>query len=926
MSLRAIQPSFTGGELAPSLYARTDLAKYAVGLRTCRNFFIHPHGGASSRAGFMFVAEVKDSTRRVRLIPFRFNISQQYVLEFGHLYMRVHKNGGTVVTTSGDPFEIATPYTEDDLSGLSFAGIADTMFISHRSYAPRRLSRTGHAAWAMETVIFAPKTPAPKAVSAVRTGSGGTAETLTYVVTAINAETGEESLASNEVSVAASTSGTWPSGTYITVNWNEVIGLGIASASFNVTSGSAGSTPAKVNFDTGTGGNGTITSIIAGATELLSSSVAAQASTPATLNAAAANINAKSYIHGFTASTTAREGQNQVGTDENGQPIYETVTVGYRLTISSSLIAAIDINGTAVTMSGTIITNDKTQIFADGIFHGVTGVVVDGVNICNPVAFTTAASAAAALASSINGRVSSPDYRATVSGTTVTIHANEAGTVPNGRLVSITTKGTITISSANGALAGGTNTGSTLLAADQYNVYKQENGIYGYIGSSEGTSFKDDNISADASRTPPKQRNPFNGPGDYPSTVDFYEQRLYFGATDNAPQSVWGSVINAYSNFNTSRPARDDEAVTFTIAASQVNEIRHIVPLGDMLLLTSDAEWRVSGGGDGAAITPSSILLKPQSYRGAARVRPIVIGNTILYVQDKGSIVRDLAYKLETDGFTGDDLSVMSNHLFKGYQIVDWAYAQVPHSIVWAVRSDGVLLGLTYMREHEVWAWHRHDTAGAVESVCTVSEGAEDVLYAVISRTVNGTTRRYIERLHERNWRTAQDAFCVDSGLTYSGPPTSTISGLDHLEGETVSILAGGDVLPLQVVSAGTITLPRQYDLVHVGLPYICDLETMNIDMGMTQQGTVQARKKSVPRLVVRVEESREFEAGPSPDRLLKTKINLTHYDEAIALYTGDHELTLQAAWNSHGRVMIRQADPVPLTVLAIMPEVEIGG
>lgn len=688
MPVRAYQPSFTGGELAPSLHARTDLAKYSVGLRTCRNFMIHPHGGASSRPGFGFIGEVKDSTKRVRLIPFRFNVSQQYVLEFGDLYMRVHKDGGTVMS-GGVPYEIVTPYAEADLPRLSFAGRADTMFLVHPSHAPHKLTRTGHAAWALAAITFGPVTAAPAGPSASWTYSGGaafTAETLEYKVTAINDDTGEESLPSAVASVGGATESTWPQSAYATVSWSAVAGC------------------------------------------------------------------------------------------------------------------------------------------------------------------------------------------------------------------------------------------------TQYRVYKSDNGIFGFLGVTESTSFKDDNISADVSQTPPGSRNPFSGAGTYPSTVEFYEQRLYYGATDNAPQTVWGSVINSYNNFNVSRPARDDEAVTFTIAASQVNEIRHIVPLGDMMLLTSDAEWRVSGGGNGEAITPSAILLKPQGYRGAARVRPIVIGNTILYIQDKGSIVRDLGYKLEVDGFTGDDLSVLSNHLFDGYQITDWAYAQVPHSIVWCVRSDGALLGLTYMREHEVWAWHRHDTDGTFESVCTISEGTEDVLYAVVNRTVEGVPRRFVERLRERNWQTAQDAFCVDSGLSYSGPATTVVTGLDHLEGKTVSILAGGDVLPQQVVTGGAVTLPRAYTKVHVGLPYLCDIEPLDLDLGMTGQGTVQARKKSVPRVTLRVWRSREFMAGPSADRLLKTRMRQEHYDEAIALYTGDQEQVLQPAWNSHGRVLIRQADPVPLTILAIMPEVEIGG
>lgn len=684
MPVRAYQPSFTGGEVAPSLYARTDLAKYATSLRTCRNFFVMPHGGVATRPGLELVCEVKTSSKRVRLIPFQFNTTQAYVLEFGDQYMRVIKDGGRV-TSGGSPYEISTPYVEADLDRLAFTQSADTMYLVHPSYAPRKLTRTAHDSWTLTTVSFAPATSAPSGVSATPTGSGGTAETVGYKVTAINDETGEESLPSDAASATGWTESTWPQSAYVTVSWSEVSGC------------------------------------------------------------------------------------------------------------------------------------------------------------------------------------------------------------------------------------------------TQYRVYKNDNGIYGFVGVTEATSFKDDNISADVSDTPPGARNPFSGAGSYPSCASFFEQRLYYGATNNSPQTVFGSNINSFNNFNTSRPAGDDEAITFTIASGQVNEIRHIVPLREMILLTSGGEWKVSGSGD-AALSPASITIKPQSYRGSSRVRPLVIGDTIIYVQDKGSIVRDLAYKLESDGFTGTDLSVLSNHLFDGYTITDWAYQQVPHSIVWAVRSDGALLGFTYMREHEVWAWHRHDTDGSFEAVASISESGEDATYFVVRRTINGQTKRFIERLHSRQFSAAEDYFGVDCGLTYSGSPATTISGLSHLEGKEVAIFAGGDVLARQTVTSGAITLPRAYSKVHVGLPYSCDLETLDVDAGAGQGGTIQAKRKTIAKVTLRVLKSRGFYAGPSSDKLTQTKMTITNYDTAIAAYTGDMELVLQPTWNSNGRVFIRQSDPAPLTVLAIIPDIEVGG
>ncbi len=762
MPLKVYQPSFTGGELAPSLYARTDLGKYGAGLRTCRNFLIHPHGGASSRPGFAFVAEVKDSAQRVRLIPFVFSVTQQYVLEFGVGYLRVHKDGGTVLNPNGSVFECPTPYLEADLERLAFAGRADTLFLVHPRHAPRKLTRQDHNAWTLSEMTFGPLSASPSMGEILEGALKGT----------------------------------------------------VASVSALPISASAG----QIYRVTRSG--------------------------------------AKAGTEAYFRYTEIVPPEHATWGDEVIKPaIYDWRTTP-----------------PPVSKGGAVFTNPGGVAYTtDTVSYKVTAIHED------------------------TGEESLPSVVVSCAGPTETTWPQKAS---------------VTVS------------WEKVTGAGFYKVYKADNAIFGFIGSTEATSFKDLNTAPDLALTPPGSRNPFEGAGNYPSAVAFHEQRLYLAATLNAPQTVWASVINAYANFNVSRPARDDEAMTFTLAASQINEVRHLMPLGDLILLTSDAEWRVSGGGDDTPLTPSSLRVKPQSYRGASRVPPIVIGNTILYVQDKGSIVRDLGYKLEVDGFTGDDLSVLSNHLFEGYQITAWAYAQVPHSIVWALRSDGTLLGLSYLREHQVWAWHRHDTQGVFESVCTVSEGAEDVLYVVVRRG----ERRFIERLHERNWKTAEDAFCVDAGLSYRGEPTRVISGLVHLEGREVAILADGDVVARQGVQNGQVTLPRPYRTVHVGLPYTCDLETLDLDLGQTGEGTVQARKKTIPRLSLRLWRSREFEAGPSADRLLKTRLRPEHYDEALALSTGDQELVLQPAWNSHGRVLIRQAEPVPLTVLAIMPEVEIGG
>lgn len=462
--------------------------------------------------------------------------------------------------------------------------------------------------------------------------------------------------------------------------------------------------------------------------------------------------------------------------------------------------------------------------------------------------------------------------------------------------------------------------------AEKYNVYRFDNGLYGFIGDTETASFDDQNIRPDRSVTPPKARNPFENPGDYPGCATFYEQRLVFGNSANNPQTIWMSNSANFENFNVANPAKDDDAVTVTINAREVNAIRHMVPLDNLIVLTSGAEWRLTGGPDTGFITPSSIERRPQSYWGAATPPPLVVGNTLLFVQDKGSRVRDLSYSFEADGYSGANLSVLAEHLFEGHAIEEWAFAKVPHALVWCVRGDGRLLTLTYMREHEVWGWAQHETDGTVESVCAVSEGDEDAVYLIVKRTVGGRDVRYIERLHSRLFAAIEDAFFVDSGLSYSGTATKTLGGLWHLEGREVVALADGNVFRGLTVANGAVTLNVAVSKAHVGLPYVTDIRTLPVDLG-SREGSVQGRKKRVGKVTLRVERSRGIFLGPREGRLIEWKQRTTEgWGEAIQPFTGDVDIPILPDWNTDGDLWIRQSDPLPLTLLAAMPEISIGG
>lgn len=840
MTNSAIQPSFTGGELSPSLYGRVDLARYANSLKTCRNFISQVYGGADNRPGTKYLAEVKTSSKRVRLIPFAFSTTQTYVLEFGDLYMRVYKDGGQVVYSSGgsagSPVEIATPWSESEIDDLGYTQSADVLTICHPSHLPRTISRTAHDAWTLDYF-------------ANLNGPFQEVNTVTSKTMYSNAATGTVTI--------------------------------------------------TTNFDV-------FTSAFVGSYLYMESSP---------------NIAVEAW------ETSKAISQNDL-IKANGR-VYKAVSPNVS-------------GATSVRITGTLRPSHTE------------GRAWDGTNNDEGAVYRAP------------GSSSNSDARVGVEWEY--LHSGFG-------IVEIT------------AVGGARSATATVLQRLPDEMVGSGNATYKWAFEAWG-----------------------NTQG-YPSAVAYYQQRIVFANTPAQPQTVWMSRTGAFPDFGTSNPTVDDDAITFTIASRQVNAVRHMLSLDKLVLLTSGSEW-VVGGGDNDIVTPSAIATKIQGYRGSSTLPPIAIGNTALYLQDKGSTVRDLGYEFSSDSYTGNDLTVLSSHLVEGHQITDWTYQQTPNSVVWAVRDDGVLLGMTYMREQQVIGWHRHDTDGEVESVCCISEGTEDALYLAIKRTIGGVTKRYVERMNTRFFTDIKDAFFVDSGLTYDGRNTNTahhitlttsgnwtfnggntftltshvahfevadigseihmpaddgrilrllitarstnkivtvtanrdvpeelqgtevtnwaharksFSGLDHIEGKTVSILADGHVAPQQAVTSGDITLGVAAAVVHVGLPYESDFETLDLNINAAE--TIRDKQKNVPAVSMLVRKSRGIFAGKDADNLVEYKQRATeNYDDPVSSLTGLAEIRIPSNWNKNGRVFVRQSDPLPLSILAVIPEVSVGG
>ncbi len=471
--------------------------------------------------------------------------------------------------------------------------------------------------------------------------------------------------------------------------------------------------------------------------------------------------------------------------------------------------------------------------------------------------------------------------------------------------------------------------------ANLYNIYKESTGIFGWIGQVEAkdaskTSFSyiDKNYGADVNDTPSAWKNYFDEEKKYPSLVSFYQQRLCFAASEKEPQKIWMSRTADYENFSSSSPAMADDAVVLTIAGSQVNQIYGLVSLRILLALTAGAEWSLDGGG--GAISPLSVQATQQSYYGSAKLPPLVLGASILHVERGYNALRDLSYSMEIDSYSGNDLSVRAKHLLRDHTITSWAYQANPDGIIWMVRDDGRLLGFTFLKEHQVFAWHQHETDGFVENVCALQEEDGDSIYFIVRRKDStGMFKRYIEKLAKPfNGGDISDSFFVDSGLAYEGEPENTFAGFEHLAGKEIVGLADGAPFRATVNAQGEIKLQRDAKKMHAGLSYTGKLKTLRLNSS-DGQGTLQGRKQTISKITLRLKNSLGGFVGKERIAIhgkafkeefteLKSKGGQS-LEQAAIPYSGDISLHASTQWNNHGQIIIEQRDPLPFTLLALI-------
>lgn len=875
--LHALQPSFTAGELAPSLLGRVDFAKYASGLKTARNGIVHPEGGFSNRTGFQYVASAKYSGRKCRLIPFEFSATQTYMIEFGDLYCRFYTNGGQILSI-GVPYEIATPYLEAEIPFLKVVQSANTLYIASAFHAPATLVRVTDSNWVLSTFPF-----------------------INGPFNGINAD---------------------PSNT---ISWN---GTTLTSSAGMFKSGHIGALFKLLRSQ--------------------SSSVITQ-----------------TLFDLYT--ETAIWAYNRVSVVTSG-----TWTGTLQIFVGASLIATYTSANDANYNTFIDISSFGEPVQVSAFFIGPA----------NHVQVTLSA---------------------------------DAFTYPS--IYKITSL--VSASIANATL--------------------------------QNPSQDNDSIS-----TPDWYEGSWSAIQGWPTVVGFFQDRLVWASSANNPESLWASQVGDYVDYGISDPLVDSDAISVNLNSRKVNAVQNLLSMIRLVPITLSAEFSIGPGASGV-FAPTSIEQKVQGYRGGSSVQAVVIGNTAIYIEPMGTVVRNIGYQFYTDTFTGDNLSLLSSHLFRNFTILDMAYQQEPDSIIWMVRNDGKMLSLTYMPEQQVVGWTHHDTQGYFEAVATIPNSSLGIneVWAVVNRTnpsvrsanatdsvtiatgvndaidfqLSDTTLhvifipagtytgeqialaiqtalndlaiafinewsvvyanshfdiyqnpiaainytllfgtganksrsaaaslgwdtvdtdfslnpgphtydqvstfafvnsvRMIERMAKRlPTFDVKDQIHLDCSITYSGAPATVISGLDFLNGQSVMALADGSVQGPFTVSGGSITLDEAASIVHVGLAYTTDFETLYFN-GQMQDGSSQGRRQRVAQCMFRFLNSVGGYIGTDFDHLHTLPQRTTQaLGTPIPLLTYDHRQPISSSWQNNGRVVYRQTDPLPVTILAVVPNTEMG-
>lgn len=955
MATPVIQTSFNSGEWAPALNARVDLAKYRSGASLILNYFIDYRGGATTRPGTKYILNSK-STGAARLIPFQASATVSYILEFGEVsgagYLAFYSNGSAVLNspktitniTQANPGVVtsnAHGYNNNDIVYInSVAGMTQVNGNYYRvaGATANTFQLTDLFGNNVNTTTFSAYTSGGTAQSTYAINSPYLASELAQLKYAQNVNTMVLTHPNHPPYALVLTSATSWTLTAITFGstaaapsaglaGGTTAAAGTACYSYVVTSvdangqESAPSTPVNINnivlLATGAGASNTV-------------------SWTAVTGAVSYNIYGTRPRMGVAVPTGPQYGFMANITGTTFYDTFQTPDFSQGPPIVQNPFQGSGVQSVALTAGGSGYTSSPAMTLTAAPPGGTTATAYCTLGALSLSGFTNYLPASA---TTLVGT-----YWTGPNGVVVLVTAdtpNPVARVPTA--VTVVNSGAVLGSVPSNPVTFVNSTGVQSFTA---NVTWSVNAVYlltagsGYAGAPSVT-FTGGGGSGAAATTTLGASSSGN-----PSVPGFHQQRLFLGGPPGSPSQFNMSQTGAPFNFNTSFPLQPDDALQATLTNTTLNTIQSIVSVsGGLVIIADKGAWLLNSGSQGSPIDATNLVANPQAYSGASALPPIVTPNDILYVQSKGSIVRDLAYNFYLNNYVGADISIISSHLFYSFSLNEWAWAEEPYKVAWAVRNDGVLLSLTFVKEQELIAWTHHDTNGAWKSVATVTEntsvGNVDAVYYIVQRVINGTTVQYIERFVELNYPQGYiSSWQVDAGIGYNGAAATTFRGAQHLGGMAVTGVADGTVINFTMPVNGTFTFGpggtagltaiASASVVTVGLAFTPVIGTLTLDLG---EPTVQGKQKAVTGVTLRVANTLGLYAGKEADLsdaksikdLVIGQVGSLSNEVVSDLQTTDVFITLPPQYDAFGTYYISQPNPYPASILGVIPEITVG-
>lgn len=921
MGQPVIQTSFNSGEWAPSLYSRVDLQKYHSGAALLQNFFVDYRGGATTRPGTRYVLQAKSP--QARLIPFKASFLVTYILEFGPGYIRFFNNGApvlenakTITSAAAGPPEVFTSVSHGYSNGdWIFAG---NVYYIIANATTNTFTLTDLFGNPINTNPFTLPTSAQRVYTITSPFAAADLFLLKYVqdvnllfichpnyppqVLTLNAATNWTLAAISFVPTVAT-----PTGLSITQT-----GTGSSSVAYVVTAVDASgqesspSTPVQSNSVSG-----------AGATT--------QSITWTTVPKAVA-YNVYRTIFSNTSSIPAGVPFGFVGSTTSNAFIDTSITADFSNVAPTpeNPFQGAGVQTVTVTNHGSGYTTVPSVSFTAAPGGGVTA-----------TGFATMFISNSSLASQGSGFVVGSQYAAQgYPSVVITVTAVNPSTLG---ILLYTLSSSLILSSGLPTQLNffGQGIFATINISWSVNSVILTNPGAGYL-TAPSVSFSFGGAAAVTTLGAGSSGNPA-----VPSLI---QQRLFLGGPVLSPAQFNLSQPGAPFNFNVSFPTDAGDAIQGTLTSTTLHQIKAAIPVQlGLMIFTDQAAWLLNGGSPGSPISAISVSANPQGYTGSSDLPPIATATDLLYVQAKQSIVRDLAFNFYLNNFIGSDISILSSHLFYGFSLIQWAFAEEPFKLIWAIRNDGVMLCLTFLKEQEVIAWSQHNTQGTFTSVAAVNEntplGNVDAVYVLTNRTINGVAVGYIERLVDLTYpNDYKSSWQVDAGIGYNGPPATTFSGAQQLGGMVVTGLADGVVINFTMPPSGTfvfgpggtpgLTGIASASIVTVGLSFLPTLTTLPLDLG---EPTVQSKRKKISGVTLKVNQALGLSMGrsvatalPLQDLILNNVGSMTN-TLVTGLVTGDVRGYMDPLWDVPGQYTIQQTNPYPATVLGVVPEIDVG-